>query len=93
NINVADATIVSQQRHGDHTVTLVRITSAGFKQLAISGVGAVAVRLSIVGDLNHDGNVDGLDSTLLQQAQEGQNQFDLNGDGLINHADLQILYA
>ncbi|MFX5903500.1 dockerin type I domain-containing protein, partial [Acinetobacter baumannii] len=46
-----------------------------------------------VGDLNHDGNVDGLDSTLLQQAQEGQNQFDLNGDGLINHADLQILYA
>ncbi|WP_289409627.1 putative Ig domain-containing protein [Acinetobacter nosocomialis] len=46
NINVADATIVSQQRHGDHTVTLVRITSAGFKQLAISGVGAVAVRLS-----------------------------------------------
>ncbi|WP_198080418.1 CARDB domain-containing protein, partial [Acinetobacter calcoaceticus] len=93
NINVADATIVSQQRYGEHTVTLVRITSAGFKQLAIDGTGTVAVRLSIVGDINHDGNVDGLDSALLQQAQEGQNQFDLNGDGLVNNTDLQILYA
>ncbi|MEG2434360.1 MAG: hypothetical protein RSB25_22230, partial [Acinetobacter sp.] len=91
-IDVTDATIVSQQRQGNTTLTIVRITSAGFKQLAVQGIGAVAVRLSIVGDLNHDGNVDGLDSSLWQ-AQTGQSQFDLNGDGVINNTDLQILYA
>ncbi|WEI17184.1 Ig-like domain-containing protein [Acinetobacter proteolyticus] len=92
-IGVADTNIVSQQRHGDRTITLVRITSAGFKQLAVKGTGSVAVRLSIVGDLNRDGYVDGLDSALWQQAQAGQQQFDLNGDGVVNNTDLQVLYA
>ena len=92
-IAINDATVISQQRIGNKLITLVRVTSAGFKQLAVTAEGMVSIRLSVAGDMNADGSVDGLDSALWQQAQTSSQLRDLNGDGIVNSTDLQILYA
>ncbi|MDN5416349.1 MAG: putative Ig domain-containing protein, partial [Acinetobacter sp.] len=92
-IAIKDATVLSQQRVGNKLITLVRLTSAGFKQLAVTAQGTVNIKLSVAGDMNADGNVDGLDSQLWQQSQTSEKLRDLNGDGVVNNIDLQILYA
>ena len=48
------------------------------------------MRISLAGDLNQDGNVDGFDSQLFEQ---GDPSADLDGNGQINATDRQILYA
>ncbi|UUZ69427.1 hypothetical protein LP416_08015 [Polaromonas sp. P2-4] len=73
---------------------LLRVTEAGLKLIRINGAGAAQVRVSLAGDLNRDGVVDGIDSAAWQQAAAEANAVgDLNGDDLVNQADRQVLYA
>lgn len=62
----------------------------------VDGPGAstsVIVAGGLVGDLNHDGAVNGADLGMLLGAwgQAGANVADLNGDGVVNGADLGLL--
>uniref|UniRef100_UPI00262BDF4C polymorphic toxin-type HINT domain-containing protein n=1 Tax=Propionivibrio sp. TaxID=2212460 RepID=UPI00262BDF4C len=77
----------SSQNSGTRT-TLMRITESGLKLLRITGSGPAEVSVSVAGDLNHDGAIDGADAALWQAAAS-----DVNGDGLANANDRQILFA
>ncbi|WP_346950351.1 Ig-like domain-containing protein, partial [Dyella sp.] len=73
---------------------LVRVTEAGLKLLRLSGSGHATVRVSIAGDLNGDGRIDGADSSAwTQDAASGNLGGDLNGDGIVDQSDRQVLYA
>jgi hypothetical protein len=57
-------------------------------------VKAVDVHVALAGDLNLDGEVDGADSALFEQAfNTGAMSGDIDGDGRVNAADRQALYA
>ena len=73
---------------------LVRVTEAGLKLLRLTGSGNVSLSVSLAGDLNHDGALDGADSAAwTAAAATGNLAADLNGDGLVDQNDRQILYA
>ena len=76
------------------TTTLVRVTSAGFKALSLTGSGETAVDIVLAGDMNHDGNIDGLDSAALNKALTTQEMLaDVNGDGVVDASDRQLLFS
>jgi hypothetical protein len=74
--------------------TLVRINEAGLKLLRLSGSGATQVKVSLAGDINRDGFVNGVDSAVWEaMLAAGNIAGDINGDGLVNATDRQVLYA
>ncbi len=83
----------------DHQAdALFAVQSAGLNLLEMSGTGAYSLRVTIAGDLNRDGSVDGVDSGLLlgslgaRVGDANYNRgYDLNWDGKINATDAQIL--
>ncbi|HEY8879876.1 MAG TPA: tandem-95 repeat protein [Roseateles sp.] len=88
NLALEGATTLGQISNGGKTVTLVRVTEAGLKLLTLTGNGAASLKVSIAGDLNRDGRIDGADSAAYAAAG-----VDLNGDGVVNDTDRQVLYA
>ena len=71
------------------------VDKAGINLLDISNplLRATNYELRVIGDLNGDGKVDGIDSQLLTNAftKPFDTKFDLNRDGVINALDLQLL--
>jgi hypothetical protein len=62
------------------------VAAAGTYRLDATSTGVMS--LSVVGDVNRDGKVDGIDTNLIN-AGEG----DINGDGVVNAVDLQLASA
>jgi YD repeat-containing protein len=88
-------TPISTQTSSDMTVVLFAIDTAGLYQLRITGTtgaatGAYTLAVSIAGDVNLSGIVDGADSAL---AAGGNLSADVNGDGTVNATDLQLIAA
>ena len=71
------------------------VDRAGINLLDISNplLQVTNYKLQVIGDINSDGKVDGVDSQLLTNAfiQPFDTKFDLNRDGVINALDLQLL--
>jgi hypothetical protein len=82
------AQVVGQAISGGRTVTLLRVTEAGLKLLTVTADGDVTLHISVAGDIDDDGDVDGADSVAWEVARS-----DLNGDGQADAADRQLLYA
>ena len=83
--------IVSQSGFG-----LFAVSREGLSLIEVNGTVAApySLQLSISGDVNRDGLVDGVDSQLLAGAISSGNYnvtYDFNRDGLINATDVQIL--
>jgi YD repeat-containing protein len=89
-LEVAGGEIVGIATVAGKRTYLIRVTEAGVKLLRVQGTGEAQLRLTLAGDLNADGRIDGADS-LLWDAQEPT--ADIDGNGLINAADRQMLYA
>jgi hypothetical protein len=89
-LSTTGATLLGQTVSGSVTVSLLRIDAAGLKLLTLAGEGPATVSISLAGDLNEDGVVDGMDSALMAQ---GGAAADLNGDGKSDSTDRQVLYA
>jgi hypothetical protein len=87
-LTVEGATVLGQATAAGRTVTLLRVTQAGLKLLSVSGAGAASVKVSLAGDLNRDGRVDGLDSSTFASTA-----VDLDGNGSAGDSDRQVLYA
>ncbi|MER2625129.1 MAG: putative Ig domain-containing protein, partial [Accumulibacter sp.] len=84
---VGGQTLGSSLDNGTRT-TLLRISEGGLKLLRLTGNGHATLSVSVAGDLNLDGHVDALDS-----ARREAEATDINGDGMSDHLDRQILYA
>ena len=87
-----------QQLDSNTTFAIFAIQEAGLNLLEISGSGDYTLDFSIIGDVNLDGRVNGLDSELLSAISGSlpgdatyQIPFDLNRDGAINATDTQLL--
>jgi RHS repeat-associated protein len=88
---------------GNLVVALFAIDKPGLYVVAVSGAtsttaGSYALNLTVAGDLNGDGNVDGNDSALFAAALgsiAGASNYslaaDINGDGKVDDADQVIL--
>ncbi len=87
---------------GDRADALFAIPREGLYHIVLSGApgtsGNYAVEINVAGDLNADGFIDGLDSTIMADAQgssEGQPGYvfaaDLDGSGVIDATDSQVL--
>ncbi|MFO0444029.1 MAG: putative Ig domain-containing protein, partial [Betaproteobacteria bacterium] len=89
------ATVVGRAQAGGRTLTLLRVTDAGQVRVTLAGNGAASLRISLAGDIDRDGDVDGADVAAGEAARgAGQlAQSDLDGDGSATPADRQILYA
>ncbi|WP_460202278.1 DNA/RNA non-specific endonuclease [Scytonema sp. NUACC21] len=73
---------------------LYAIDKAGLNLVEVVGSGGYNLQLTVAGDINRDGAVDGVDSSLLDAAIRAlrYNQaYDFNRDGVLNAADVQIL--
>ena len=93
-LSAVGATILGQATSGARTVTLLRTTEAGLKLLTLQGAGSVSVRISLAGDIDRDGDVDGSDSAAWEAAAaQGLPSADFNGDGIDDPSDRQVLYA
>jgi len=93
-LEVAGAQIIGTAIVDGKVTHLLRVTESGVKLIRISGEGEAQIRISLAGDLNRDGKIDGADSALWEQASVDKDPVgDLTGDGLINVADRQTLYA
>ena len=93
-LEIIGATVLGTTSIAGKQTMLLRVTEAGLKLIRISGAGAAQVRISLVGDLNRDGMVDGTDSAAWQQAAvTARPDGDLNGDGAVTQSDRQVLYA
>jgi len=91
-LEVAGAQIIGTATANGKVTRLLRVSEAGVKLIRITGNGAAQLRLTLAGDLNSDGQVDGTDSALWEAARAAQDpRADLTGDGLINPADRQVL--
>ena len=93
-VQITGATVLGRTSlHGVQT-TLLRVTEAGLKLIRLTGTGNAQVRVSLAGDMNRDGVVDGADSAAWAQAVASADLAgDINGDGAINSFDRQVLYA
>ena len=89
-VSAVGGVILGQARTGAETVTLLRVTEAGLKLVTLSGDGAASAQVSLAGDLDRDGDVDGADSALFDEAAAGA---DLNGDGVVDALDRETLFA
>src|SRR5690606_33097768 len=79
-LTVTGGTVVGTTLHEGVLTTLVRMTDAGLKLLRLTGTGNVAVNVSIAGDLNRDGHIDGADSAAFEQDAAATNlTADLDG--------------
>lgn len=85
---------------GDRASGLFAVSKSGLNLIELSGTnnGTYSLQLTIAGDLNLDGLVDGSDGELLTPllaSRAGDSQYtrgyDLNRDGTINATDMQIL--
>ncbi|MDZ4253493.1 MAG: hypothetical protein U1A72_13070 [Sulfuritalea sp.] len=93
-LDITGATVIGTATFNGKQTRLIRVTEAGTHLIRISGNGAASLRLTIAGDLNRDGKVDGADSQAWQQAAVGSDLIgDINGDGQQTSADRQVLYA
>ena len=95
---LAGLTPLVAQSDTDSHYALYAVEQAGLHLLEVSGAGTYGLQVSVAGDLNQDGRVDGLDSQPLTAAlghtvgEVGyQPQLDLNRDGVIDGTDTQIL--
>ncbi|MDB5857580.1 MAG: hypothetical protein JWQ76_1269, partial [Ramlibacter sp.] len=100
-LEVTGAVLLGTSVSGNVQTTLLRVTEAGLKLIRLHGQGTAQVRVSIAGDLNRDGAVDGADSA---QASSGNRQLvyanygfranqapvDSSGGPLKTHLDLQV---
>ncbi|MBE9012320.1 putative Ig domain-containing protein, partial [Pseudanabaenaceae cyanobacterium LEGE 13415] len=87
-----------RQTNGGRAYAVYAVDRAGLNLLEIAGAGSYNLQLSIAGDVNKDGAVDGTDSGLMMAALGsaiGQSRYsqalDLDQDGAINATDVQIL--
>jgi len=89
------STLLATHTQGGTTTYLLRTTQAGMQLLSLTGSGAAQVRISVAGDLNQDGRVDGSDSAAFELAMQAGSiaTVDLDGDGQGNATDRQVLYA
>jgi hypothetical protein len=89
------ATVLGTALQGGRTITLLRTSEAGLKLLSLQGSGEVEVQVSVAGDLDRDGDVDGADSDAWEAAAKVGNTAlaDLDGNGSAETADRQLLYA
>ncbi|MES2205594.1 MAG: putative Ig domain-containing protein [Pseudomonadota bacterium] len=85
---VTGATILGTATNGVTKTTLIRITEAGLKLIRVNGSGTASIHVLLAGDLNTDGKIDGIDSQLFNQGAA-----DIDGNGQMEAADRQILYA
>ena len=93
-LQVTGATVLGTTMVNGKQTTLLRVTEAGLKLVRLSGTGASQIRVTIAGDLNRDGVIDGADSAAWAlAATSGNSAGDLNGDGVVNATDRQVLYA
>ncbi|QNM95070.1 tandem-95 repeat protein [Chitinimonas koreensis] len=93
-LEATGATVLGTATVDGKRTVLLRITEAGLKLLRLTGSGAARVEVTLAGDLNRDGKIDGQDGAAFEQARlEGRLPADLDGDGVIASADRQILYA
>jgi hypothetical protein len=87
-------TPLSVQRTGDRVVALYAFDREGLYQLRLSGAngsaGHYAVELSVAGDVNLDGMVDGADGVVMDA---GGPSTDVDGDGDTDRNDRQVMYA
>ncbi len=102
---IAGLTPRSVQTQGTRVVALFAIDQPGLYVVGISGASATSagkysVNLTVAGDLNGDGNVDGNDSALLAAAMgsvAGGAHYsvsaDINGDGKVDGQDQVLLAA
>src|SRR5207244_236434 len=78
-LQVTGATVLGTARVAGKKTTLLRVTEAGLKLIRLNGTGSASVRVSIAGDLNRDGVIDGSDSAAWEQAAASSNSTaDLN---------------
>ena len=82
------AAVLGQASTNGKTVFLLRVTQAGLALLTLSGSGPATLKITVAGDLNRDGRIDGADSAGLAAANA-----DLDGNGVVNDGDRQLLYA
>ncbi|MBS0640237.1 MAG: putative Ig domain-containing protein, partial [Proteobacteria bacterium] len=73
-----------------HTTALYAIPTEGLYRLRVAGSGAYTLTLSVAGDVTLDGKVDGSDAAL---AASGAAAADVNGDGVTNATDQQVIAA
>ncbi len=83
-------TPLSVMQSGGTTTALYGISAEGLYRLAVQGEGAYELQLGVAGDLNTDGVVDGLDSAAISAPAA---VFDITGDGALDRADRQVLFA
>jgi YD repeat-containing protein len=98
---ISGLTPIVTQSDADSAFALFAVDRAGLNLLQLGGASAYSLQLSVAGDVNHDGLVDGVDSGLLEGAlaelTEGiasgnyNATYDFNSDGVINATDVQIL--
>jgi large repetitive protein len=99
---IAGLTPLVSRVSGTDAYGLFAIEKSGLNLLEISGAsgsaGGYRIDLSVAGDLNRDGLVDGLDSQLLSLALNSRTgdagyrtSYDLNRDFVIDGKDVQIL--
>jgi hypothetical protein len=89
---------IAVSSQGNQAYALFAVEKAGLNALETRGNGAYSLQVGVAGDLNQDGNVNGVDSGLLQASLGSRlgdaaynRGYDLNRDGSINSIDAQIL--
>lgn len=87
-IELLGGTVLAQTTLNGQRTLLVRFTQSGLKVLRLQGTGTASIRLAVVGDINQDGTINGLDSQLFKQQA-----VDVNGDGQADTLDEQLLFA
>ncbi|WP_374326246.1 tandem-95 repeat protein [Azonexus sp.] len=93
-VEVTGSTVVGDTLVNGKRTLLLRVTEAGVKLIRLTGTGNASVAVTLAGDMDRDGRIDGNDSQAWEAAfANGADIGDLNGDGQVNAGDRQILYA
>jgi large repetitive protein len=93
-LNLVGAQRLLNRFENGKTFGLFVVGRSGLNLLELTGAGAgsYGLKLSVVGDVNADSIVDGQDSALVVGAlQSGNGAYDLNRDGVVSAADVQLL--